>query len=66
LVAAPSQVLEYVVVDERCHLRELRHSKPLWRLLDTVRPGWQEQARWLHEHGLEPHGYNPVTAIGLA
>lgn len=65
LVAAPSQVLEYVVVHELCHLREPSHSKPFWRLLDTVRPGWQEQARWLRQHGRELHGYDPVTAIGI-
>ena len=65
LVAAPSQVLEYVVVHELCHLREPSHSKPFWRLLDNVRPAWQEQAGWLREHGRELHGYNPVTAVGI-
>jgi predicted metal-dependent hydrolase len=63
LMVAPPEVLEYVVVHELCHLREPRHSKPFWRLLEAARPGWQEQARWLREHGQELHGYDPATAL---
>jgi len=59
LAAAPPEILEYVVVHELCHLREPSHQKPFWRLLGAVRPGWQEQARWLREHGQELHDYNP-------
>ena len=39
LVIAPAEVLEYVVVHELCHLRELNHSKRFYRLLDEARPG---------------------------
>jgi predicted metal-dependent hydrolase len=60
LAAAPAEILEYVVVHELCHLREPSHQKPFWRLLGTVRPGWQEQARWLREHGQELHDYDPA------
>jgi predicted metal-dependent hydrolase len=64
LVAAPSEVLEYVVVHELCHLREPSHQKTFWRLLDSARPGWQQQARWLREHGQELHDYRPAAALG--
>jgi predicted metal-dependent hydrolase len=63
LAAAPPEILEYVVVHELCHLREPSHQKPFWRLLGTVLPGWQEQARWLREHGQELHDYDPARAI---
>lgn len=53
LVVAPRDVREYVVVHELCHLRELNHSNAFWRLLDTVRPQWREQAAWLREYGAE-------------
>jgi predicted metal-dependent hydrolase len=66
LAAAPLEVLEYVVVHELCHLREPSHQKPFWRLLAAVRPGWQEQARWLREHGQELHDYDPGAAFCLA
>jgi predicted metal-dependent hydrolase len=63
LAAAPPEVLEYVVVHELCHLREPSHQKPFWRLLESARPGWQEQARWLREHGQELHEYDPARAV---
>jgi predicted metal-dependent hydrolase len=61
LAAAPPEVLEYVVVHELCHLREPSHQKLFWRLLDSARPGWQMQARWLREHGQELHDFRPVA-----
>jgi len=57
LLLAPLDVLEYVVVHELCHLRVPGHGKPFWRLLGAALPGWQEQARWLREHGAELHDY---------
>jgi hypothetical protein len=64
LVAAPTAVLEYVVIHELCHLREPSHSKPFQRLLDAARPGWRDQARWLRTHGAELHEYNPISWPG--
>jgi predicted metal-dependent hydrolase len=63
LAVGPAEVLEYVVVHELCHLREPSHQKPFWRLLETARPRWQEQARWLREHGQELHDYDPARAL---
>lgn len=57
LVLCPPEVLDYVVVHELCHLRELNHSKRFYRLLDEARPGWRAQAAWLREHGQELHDY---------
>lgn len=57
LVLAPHAVLDYVVVHELCHLREPNHSARFWRLVDTVRPGYREQRRWLVEHGWELQEY---------
>ena len=63
LVVPPAAVLDYVVVHELCHLRELNHSKAFWRLLDEARPGWQTQERWLRDHGPELHDYRPALAV---
>jgi predicted metal-dependent hydrolase len=57
LVIAPLEVLEYVVVHELCHLRELNHSKRFYRLLDEARPAWRAESAWLREFGQELHGY---------
>jgi predicted metal-dependent hydrolase len=62
LLVAPREVLEYIVAHELCHLKVPGHGKPFWRLLESVRPGWQEQARWLREHGAELHAYVPAAA----
>jgi predicted metal-dependent hydrolase len=62
LVIAPLEVLEYVVVHELCHLRELNHSKRFYGLLDAARPGWREEAAWLREFGWELHEYRPERA----
>ena len=63
LLLAPEQVLEYVVVHELLHLREHNHSKRFWRLVEAAYPGWQEQARWLREHGQELLDYNAAAAL---
>src|SRR5206468_6271963 len=61
--AAPPEIFEYVVVHELCHLREPSHQKPFWRLLETAQPGWQEQARWLRQHGQELNDYDPGRVL---
>lgn len=63
LLLAPADVLQYVVVHELCHLREPSHQKAFWRLLESARPGWQRQVRWLREHGQELHDYRPEVAV---
>jgi predicted metal-dependent hydrolase len=59
LVLAPFEVLDYVVVHELCHLRELNHSPRFWRLVATRRPGWREQRDWLLEYGPELLAFQP-------
>jgi predicted metal-dependent hydrolase len=51
LLIAPTDVLHYVIVHELCHLREPSHQKAFWRLLESLRPGWQLEARWLASTG---------------
>lgn len=63
LFLAPERVLEYVVVHELLHRREHDHSKAFWRLVETARPGWQEQMRWLRENGQELHDYRAALAL---
>jgi predicted metal-dependent hydrolase len=57
LVLAPPEILEYVVVHELCHLRELNHGKAFWGLLGEARPGWRDEAGWLRAHGRELRDY---------
>jgi predicted metal-dependent hydrolase len=63
LVIAPPEVLEYVVVHELCHLRELNHSKRFYGLLEEARPGWRAQSAWLREFGHELLDYRPSMTV---
>ena len=47
LIMIPLPVVEYVVVHELCHLRELNHSKSFWTLVERHCPGWSAQRKWL-------------------
>jgi predicted metal-dependent hydrolase len=59
LVLAPHDVLDYVVVHEICHLVELNHGAPFWRLVARRRPHYEESKDWLDEHGWEILAYRP-------
>jgi len=41
LMGFTQQDLEYVVLHEFCHLREMNHSKRFYQWMDTVMPNWR-------------------------
>ena len=49
LVMAPMEVLDYVVVHELCHLREMNHSKAFWNLVEEILPDYRKSREWLKE-----------------
>ncbi|MCL6548670.1 MAG: M48 family metallopeptidase [Alicyclobacillus sp.] len=51
LVMAPPDVIDYVVVHELCHLRELNHSDRFWRLVQEVLPDYRSRKAWLRTYG---------------
>jgi len=51
LVMAPSEVIDYVVVHELCHLEHLNHSKAFWAHVRSILPGYKRQRAWLKHHG---------------
>jgi predicted metal-dependent hydrolase len=59
LVLAPSEVVDYVVVHELCHLRVPNHSRAFWTLLERHLPHWRHQRAWLREHGPELLAFKP-------
>lgn len=51
LVLVPEPVLEYVIVHELAHLKELNHGRRFWELVGQYCPRWREHRKWLVEHG---------------
>ena len=53
LVMAPTHIVDYVVVHELCHLRQMNHSKEFWKLVGTHIPDYKECRKWLKGNGLK-------------
>ena len=51
LILAPPEVLDYVVVHELCHRKEMNHSSRFWALVSSQVPDWQARRAWLRQHG---------------
>lgn len=51
LVKAPPEVIDYVVVHELCHLRELNHSRKFWALVESILPEYKISRMWLKQYG---------------
>ena len=51
LVMAPEEVLDYVVVHELCHRKQMNHSKAFWAEVEAILPDYRERKLWLKENG---------------
>lgn len=51
LILAPPEVLDYVVVHELCHRKQMNHSVLFWKEVEKVLPDYQERKRWLRTEG---------------
>jgi predicted metal-dependent hydrolase len=51
LLLAPPEVLDYVVVHELCHRREMNHSPRFWAQLGRVLPDYEPARKWLRRNG---------------
>ena len=53
LMLCPADVIDYVVVHELCHIKEMNHSKKFWSLVERFCPEYNQHKAWLKEHGNE-------------
>lgn len=47
----PPEVLDYIVVHELCHRRQMNHSANFWAEVGRVLPDYREAERWLKANG---------------
>jgi predicted metal-dependent hydrolase len=50
LVMAPEPVIDYVIIHELTHLKEMNHSKRFWELVAQYCLEWREHKKWLKQH----------------
>ena len=51
LLFAPEDVLDYVIIHELAHRKEMNHSSRFWNLVAGAMPDYKEKEKWLKEHG---------------
>ncbi len=51
LIAAPLEVVDYVVVHELVHTLHHNHSKRFWRKVESILPDYRERKKWLNQNG---------------
>lgn len=51
LMLAPPEVIDYVVVHELCHRKEMNHSKAFWEEVEKILPEYRLYVQWLKKEG---------------
>ncbi len=53
LMNAPEEIIDYVVVHELCHRKEMNHSPRFWAEVEKILPDYKNRRKWLKDHGNE-------------
>lgn len=51
LILMPPEILDYVVVHELAHRKEMNHSKAFWSEVEQILPDYRERRKWLKQYG---------------
>ena len=51
LMLTPPEIIDYVVVHELCHRKEMNHSRAFWAEVERVLPDYAVRRKWLKDHG---------------
>ena len=51
LILMPPEILDYVVVHELAHRREMNHSSRFWAQVAEILPDYKARRQWLKENG---------------
>jgi len=53
LMLCPVEIVDYVIVHELCHRKEMNHSKRFWAEVESVLPDYSARRAWLKKNGGE-------------
>lgn len=53
LMMAPPAAIDYLIIHELCHLKEMNHSKRFWALVERYCPNYRHWVRWFKDNS--PH-----------
>lgn len=51
LIHAPKDVIDYVIIHELAHTRQMNHGRGFWELVAKYDPDHTHHRRWLHRYG---------------
>ena len=51
LMLTPPEVIDYLVVHELCHRKQMNHSKAFWSEVEKVLPDYKARVKWLKDEG---------------
>ena len=51
LLLMPEEVLDYVVVHELCHRKEMNHPARFWEEVEKILPDYRQRRKWLKDNG---------------
>ena len=51
LMLCPPEVIDYVVVHELCHRKEMNHSPKFWAEVERIMPDYKQRQKWLKDNG---------------
>jgi len=51
IMLAPSEVIDYLVVHELCHRKQMNHSKAFWSEVEKILPDYRQSVSWLKKEG---------------
>lgn len=51
LMLMPEDIIDYVIVHELCHIKEMNHSQMFWNNVAKFIPDYKEKLLWLRQNG---------------